>query len=285
VSRAWRVARLTTRLLNLTVLVTAGGYFIVYLYRWEWNRALISGLFFVAAEIALATVLILDALRRANLSTEDTREPGEDRNVARVVAAANRRPHFEWLRDSSSGFGVFIPVLLGTGVLLSALAWLVERLAGAVAGATVDRRTAALLGTGDTTVRAPRATQSDGPDAVAWVIAVLTTALIVGGLAHALRDATQSHSETVRGGTITLDVEVRQRRETRQAVEVVEALWEACRANVPRTADMLRLQSLADGTVRITVRPRLGDMGVRRLTGCFEDATLDLVSARVVDAG
>ena len=34
------------------VAAISGTYLVVYLYRWEWNRAVISGVFFLAAEIA-----------------------------------------------------------------------------------------------------------------------------------------------------------------------------------------------------------------------------------------
>ena len=53
------------RLLAGIVLVLSGAYMMIYLYRWEWNRAIISGVFFVAAEVALATSMILRRLRRA----------------------------------------------------------------------------------------------------------------------------------------------------------------------------------------------------------------------------
>jgi hypothetical protein len=48
------------------------------------------------------------------------------------------RDHFAWLRDAQSRTSVFIPVLLGAGVLLSAAAWLVERIARASGSGTVD---------------------------------------------------------------------------------------------------------------------------------------------------
>ena len=43
------------RLVVGVVLTLAGAYLLIYLSRWEWNRAIILGLFFVAAEVALAT--------------------------------------------------------------------------------------------------------------------------------------------------------------------------------------------------------------------------------------
>jgi len=48
----------------LIVLVGAGWYVFVYLYRWEWNRALVSGIIFLAAEVALLGALVLDRLEK-----------------------------------------------------------------------------------------------------------------------------------------------------------------------------------------------------------------------------
>ena len=51
-------ARVLGRVLVVVVLVASGAYFLVYLYRWQWNRALVSGLFFVAAEIAVVASVV-----------------------------------------------------------------------------------------------------------------------------------------------------------------------------------------------------------------------------------
>ena len=52
-------ARVLGRVLVVIVLVASGAYFLVYLYRWQWNRALVSGLFFVAAEVAVVASVLL----------------------------------------------------------------------------------------------------------------------------------------------------------------------------------------------------------------------------------
>jgi hypothetical protein len=54
------------------------------------------------------------------------------------VVMLTPRDHFAWLRAAPSRTSVFIPVLLGAGVLLSAAAWLVERVARASGSGTVD---------------------------------------------------------------------------------------------------------------------------------------------------
>lgn len=114
----------------VVTLVATGAYVFVYLYRWEWHRALIAGVLFLAAEVAVCTALVLRRLPPA--SDRPTagvvhREPGAE---PRTEPAGDRGGEFAWLQGGS-GFGVFIPVLLGSGVVVSAVAWAVERLAGA----------------------------------------------------------------------------------------------------------------------------------------------------------
>ena len=60
---AERLVRLVGRLLGLVVLIVSGAYLLIYLYRWEWNRALVAGIFFVSAEVAIASGVILSRLR------------------------------------------------------------------------------------------------------------------------------------------------------------------------------------------------------------------------------
>lgn len=129
------MARRIGTLLGIAVLVSSGAYVFVYLYRWEWNRALVAAAFFIAAEVALGFVAVLDKLR--NL---------DPRVLARVQEAAPPRSKpFAWLMPEDGTMGVFVPVLMGAGVVLSGVAWMVERLAGATAKPTMERALAARL--------------------------------------------------------------------------------------------------------------------------------------------
>jgi hypothetical protein len=117
-------------------------YFFVYLWRWEWNRALIAGVLFVAAEVAMASAVVLSRLRRL----EDRLQAPDPAILARIrETAPPPRDHFEWLSPKSGRVGVFVPVLIGMGVVASGLAWLVERLARATAGPALERGLAARL--------------------------------------------------------------------------------------------------------------------------------------------
>ena len=112
-------------LAGIGTLVMGGVYMVVSLNRWEWNRALFFGLIVVIAEIGLATGLVLRRLAR--LSYEQKADPA----VARILRET-RPPspdRFAWLRDSGQGLNVFITFLVGGGVILSAIAWVVDRIA------------------------------------------------------------------------------------------------------------------------------------------------------------
>ncbi len=54
-------------------------------------------------------------------------------------ASAPRRQPFAWLDPRAGRTGVFIPVLLGSGVIVSALAWVVERIAGRTAEPAMEQ--------------------------------------------------------------------------------------------------------------------------------------------------
>jgi hypothetical protein len=112
-------------LAGIGTLLAGAMYMVVSLNRWEWNRALFFGLIVVIAEIGLATGLILRRLARLEY------ERGSDPAVARILRET-RPPspdRFAWLRDSGQGLNVFITFLVGGGVLISAVAWLVDRVA------------------------------------------------------------------------------------------------------------------------------------------------------------
>lgn len=126
---AWLVA--------VATLLATGSYVFVYLYRWEWHRALLVGVLFLAAEVAVGIALVLRRLGPREPTDDDAAEESDAFTAARPDRPASSRDHFAWLRGDA-GFGVFVPVLLGSGVIVSAIAWLVERVA-----ARATRRSAA----------------------------------------------------------------------------------------------------------------------------------------------
>jgi len=128
-------------------LAASGAYVLVYLQRWEWNRALIAGIFMLASEMVLVTVVLASRIKAVERTiTERDRAGQRDRVLRRLQEAPPApRDHFAWLRPTSTGTNVFVPVLMGAGLVLSALAWLVERVARATAGPALERGLAARL--------------------------------------------------------------------------------------------------------------------------------------------
>lgn len=142
-------ARKVAVLVALAVLAASGSYVFVYLYRWEWNRALVSGIIFVAAEVGLVGALIYGRLAKVDrrLDELDRRSSVPDDRV--LLRLQEHRPDpakpFAWMTHSQTN--VFVPVLLGAGFVLSGLAWIVDRIARATAGPAVERDLARSLTT------------------------------------------------------------------------------------------------------------------------------------------
>ena len=135
---AWFAAAVT--------LVVSGVYTVVSLARWEWSRALFFAVMFVATEVLAATGSILGRLSR--VEAEVARHRSSPSPATTILASTRSdQPRFEWMRsdpiDLTTRTGVFVTLLVGGGVLLSAAAWLLDH----IAARTVDPRREARLGT------------------------------------------------------------------------------------------------------------------------------------------
>ena len=140
-------ARRIGALAAVITLLASGSYFFVYLYRWEWNRAQVAGAIFIAAEVGVVGWLISDRIRRVERRLDRMAATAQERR-AHIIRehAPPPRVSFAWLTRTDRT-SVFIPVLLGAGALLSALAWLVERVSRATAGRVAEQGLAHRLGT------------------------------------------------------------------------------------------------------------------------------------------
>ncbi len=129
----------------MVAVASSGIYLFVYLYRWEWNRAIIAGVFFLAAQMALSTSAVLGRLSSVEAAQ---RSQGASPQVMSHLrdTAPPPRDAFAWLRPQPDRFSVFVPILMGAGFVLSGVAWLVERLARATATPTLEKRLAVALG-------------------------------------------------------------------------------------------------------------------------------------------
>jgi hypothetical protein len=120
-------------------LAASGTYTFVYLYRWEWNRALMSAAIFVAAEVAMVGSLLAERLKVLGQRLDAQDDAARRQRVERLrETAPPARVSFDWLARPQQ-MNVFVPVLMGAGVLMSGLAWLVERLARATVRPAAER--------------------------------------------------------------------------------------------------------------------------------------------------
>jgi hypothetical protein len=133
--------KLVAAIAAVVTLVGAAVYMVVSLNRWEWNRALFFGLIVVIAEVALATALILRRIGRTDATAQ--MDPAV-RTVLRETRPASPN-RFRWLEESAGRSNVFITFLVGGGVVLSGVAWVVDRIASATSSPAGERQLARRL--------------------------------------------------------------------------------------------------------------------------------------------
>lgn len=141
--------KLPAILLVLT-LAASGAYIGIYLNRWEWNRALFVTMVFVAAEIALIGWLMVQRLKALEQRVEEQSHMGNDLNPEVLEQLRQSRPtsdRFEWLRESATRHNVFITMLVGAGIAVSALAWILDKIAETTITPTREAKLARELGT------------------------------------------------------------------------------------------------------------------------------------------
>lgn len=280
----------------------AGTYTLVYLARWEWHRALITALFFLAAEVGLAAAVILRRLARLERRLDDlapapARAPAEAPapteapalTEAPAPAATGLRRRFDWLMDDGR-CSVFLPVLVGAGVLASLLAWVVESVARMTArsgaGHRLHRRLAPLAWPpGGLSVEpvgvAPTRRRGVRPVVVGAAGAVALTAL-AGGIGT-LADATQTRPDHRRPGASTaFELKLQGRRSAADSVRAGRDLWAACQHSLIRTLPVPEVVEVGPGRVVVTVAQEVGRSAQMRLRGCLADAAVDHLQAAVV---
>jgi hypothetical protein len=129
-------------LAGIGTLVMGAIYMVVSLNRWEWNRALFFGLIVLIAEVGLATGLVLRRLARLEYRTKATADP----DVVQILSETRpSRDRFAWMRESTQRLNVFITFLIGGGVILSGVAWVVDRVASKSSSPAGEQRLARQL--------------------------------------------------------------------------------------------------------------------------------------------
>jgi hypothetical protein len=318
-------------LITVGVVAWSTTFFVVYIGRWEWNRAIVSGMVALGLLVVLSTIVVL---RR--LAALGERLDLELHRLARRVDAPGTPPatmpstgatggtRFAWLPSDPAPSGpapsgpapsgpapsgpvdgrdpgVFIPVLLGTGVILSLLAWAIERVAGLVGGSTLDRRTAEVVPldlplSARAHVRAhDLAELTDGstlgvtgaaPDRddlrarrSRRVVSLLVVVALAAGTVEGLRRLTQSREGPLtRPGSTTMVVQVDTKRSLTPEAAVL-SMWALCRTRVDEPG--LRSVRTEGDVVTIEIDRALGTTAARRVTGCFQDVVLDYARLEV----
>ncbi|MFJ2885851.1 hypothetical protein ACIO53_07420 [Streptomyces sp. NPDC087305] len=283
----------------------SGTYLVVYLYRWQWQRAILCGILLLVVEVMLLGIVLLARLTRIEerVKESDARQreltSRQDDVLARLRQTSGEQEgaRFRWLEDTADRTYVFVPVLMVTGVLLSGLAWVVQRVAAAT-GRPAERRLAgrlAVLGAPeqgvvlreleDRPALARRTKSRVARTAVVGVVgAALLAALVVG-----LADLTQTREQSASGSEATsvlVQVDVRGGDMTaeRQAL-AAQQVWERCRDSTSVPLNHATLGSLGDGMFAGVVRPALAEHDRMRLRGCLEDAALDRAHLTVMGMG
>jgi len=270
----------------------SGAYLLIYLVRWEWHRALIAGLFFVAAEVALVAGLVLSRMRgierRLDQLAAPPIEPPAEILGRLQETAPPPRPTFAWLKGDGD-LNVFLPVLLGAGLLVSAAAWGVESLARATARPVLERDLArrlvpatwpsgGLLGEAASPVpsrrRRPR-----------WLPGVAVLLALGSGVwvYNLLADAIQTRPEEAQEGFRT-EVELRfsGSRIGGDPARMAAEVWGSCKLSLRRSLPDPVITPLDSRRANLTVPADLGRHAATRMRGCFQDAAIDHLQARVV---
>ena len=283
----------------------AGTYLVVYLYRWQWQRAILCGILLLVVEVMLLGIVLLARLTRIEerVKESDARQrelTARQEDVLgrlRQTSAERDGARFRWLEDTADRTYVFVPVLMVTGVLLSGLAWVVQRIASAT-GRPAERRLAGRLavlaapepGTlaGELEDRPAIGRRSRGRVARTAVVGVVGAALLAA-LVVGLADLTQTREQSASGSEATsvlVQVDVRGADMTaeRQAL-AAQQVWERCRDSTSVPLNHATLGSLGDGMFAGVVRPALTEHDRMRLRGCLEDAALDRAHLTVMGMG
>lgn len=283
----------TGRFVLLSTMLLAGTYTFYYLYYWQWVRAQIAGTLLVATLVIGATSLILGRMRRLERDIARRLEATTIAIVASPPAHGRQAPvrsngsttsqrDFAWLAPEYSPpryqallpvalagavatehprTAVFIPVLLGAGVVVSLIAGLAERTAAA---AYADARPA----------RAVRQLVIGGLAAIVAIVSV------VGGLWW----AAHYQPAALGAGQTELTVQVSSRISPRPPAETVEIVARYCARNSIRGVEVLRVDADTADSAVLIVSPLLDKDAQRRYGGCLQDAILEYHRLTVTNA-
>lgn len=288
--------RRLTYLFGGAAAVGAGVYFVVYLYRWQWQRAILSGVLLLIVGVLLLGIVLLGRLARIEERIRESDRRQQDA-LARLRQTHTREQdgRFRWLEDPASRTYVFVPVLMVTGVVLSGIAWLVQRIASVTARPTAERRLAGQLSVltapdpaPDTDLEDARPLGGGRRGRAGRLITVGVGAALLVPLVVGLADLTQTRREERNGAEATsvlVRVDMRGVPTAERQSMAASQAWERCRNSTSMPLRRTTLGELGDGLFAGVVRPALTDHDSLRLRGCLEDADVDRAYLTVVGIG
>ncbi|MEI5102565.1 hypothetical protein RB200_33730 [Streptomyces sp. PmtG] len=278
----------------------AATYSVVYLTRWEWQRALMCGVLLLVIEGLLVCTVILSRLGRLERQLADSSQRTEEVWRRLRETRPDDGVRFRWLEstaaDGTQRTYVFVPVLMAAGALLSGVAWLVQKISAATVRPGAERRLAGRLGRlaapgTDVRGRMPELEDQEAvprPRALRTLLAggtVAAAVLLLALFVDTLSDATQTRpgeDSDAAATTVVYRVDVRGTDSAAARALAARELWESCRrstASLNVHAPLTRL----DGDVWAgVIRPALSAHDVMRLSGCLGDATAHRTRAHVL---
>ncbi|NEB01516.1 hypothetical protein [Streptomyces sp. SID13726] len=295
----------------------AATYLVVYLYRWQWQRAMLCGVLLLVVEVMLLGIVMLGRLTRIEDRLRDSDRRQRELAARQEDALARLRgdsgpdrtgTRFGWLDDPAERTYVFVPVLMVTGVLLSGIAWVVQRVASATAR-PAERRLAGRLavltapaapddgdgggggggGSEDLEDLPPLGAGRSRSRTVRVAAVGVVGVALLGGLVAGLADLTQTRDEDANDSAATsvvVQVDMRGPDTTAQRRSLAaQQVWERCRDSTSVPLRHATLGDLGDGLYAGVVRPALTSHDRMRLRGCLEDATLERAHLMVVGIG
>jgi hypothetical protein len=294
------LATLTTWIAITTLLVVSGGYTVHYLLTWQWTRAEFAAIGFVACMVFAATLLVLTRIRQLEERLAGTSKavsaaaPTGAPTAAPTTAPVDDgepRPRFDWLTATplyalaATPFivvlagtcvlpaldaprpMVFIPIFLASGMVVAALASVVERLAA--------RRTHA------------RALPAARRGMLATIGLALAVIVVGAGITGLVFRGAHYWGSALGPGRTHLVLDVRHQGPTPGTADVAATMGRYCSLQSGVPARYRGVEPLAGGRVVLTVSPALDDEAVTRFAGCLQDAvvgrhSIELLTARAV---
>jgi hypothetical protein len=237
---------LAARILLLLVLAASGSYVLIYLARWEWVRAQIAGVFFLAALVMLATDLMLRRIAAVGSTT------------ASDTASDPTSPSapFPWL-DAPGSTHVFLPILLGFGALLTLVAAAVERVVGWATGAPAG----------------PSLRTGPAPWPMRLAVAALAVAAAAAMLLAAVTLMTRPDTDTP--GIRRYTLAVASNEALFSPAESVATLAQVCRDRADLPGLTTTVTALPGDQVELSLTPIPGPFSSARFDGCLSDLLLD----------